>query len=174
MTRSTVAPTLDAPGTDSAALKAGIIADFQASLGGLKCIGSERLLRLGISLTQLHILNLVESHGEMAMSRVADMLDVSLSNATGLIDRVEERGFIERIRVPSDRRVVIVRLTSAGRETLAEVELMREEALLPVLDGLDEEQLAGIALAMTAFRQGVAAEVETSRSTHTHDHQRKD
>ena len=49
------------------------------------------------------------------MSRLADMLDVSLSNATGLIDRIEERGFVERIRVPSDRRIVLVRITAAGR-----------------------------------------------------------
>ena len=45
------------------------------------------------------------------MSRLAEMLDVSLSNATGLIDRMEERGFVERIRVPEDRRVVLVRIT---------------------------------------------------------------
>ena len=44
----------------------------------------------------------------MPMSRLAEMLDVSLSNATGLIDRMEERGFVERIRVPDDRRVVLV------------------------------------------------------------------
>lgn len=157
------------------ATKAGIIADFHASLGGLKCIGSERLIRIGISLTQLHILNLVEGHGEMAMSRLAEMLDVSLSNATGLIDRVEERGFVERFRVASDRRVVMVRLTPAGRQMLADVEILREEILGPVLDGFDDEQLAGIALAMAALRQAVEARLaDPARGTHTHEHQRRD
>lgn len=169
MTRSTVATTPAASGAGTTAVKAGIIADFHAALGGLKCIGSERLMRLGISMTQLHILNLVEGHGEMAMSRLAEMLDVSLSNATGLIDRVVERGFVERFRVPSDRRVVMVRLTPAGRQTLAEVELLREETLRPVLDGLDDEQLAGISLAMAALRQAVVAWMtDPTRGTHTH------
>ena len=57
-------------------------------------------------MTQLHILYMLDRHGEMPMSRLAEVLDVSLSNATGLIDRIEERGFIERIRVaggPPDR-----------------------------------------------------------------------
>lgn len=175
MTRSIVATSPASAGTGTTAIKAGIIADFKASLGGLKCIGSERLMRLGLSLTQLHILNLVEGHGEMAMSRLAEMLDVSLSNATGLIDRVVERGFVERFRVSSDRRVVMVRLTPAGRQTLAEVEALREETLRPVLDGLGDEQLAGIALAMSALRQAVAARMaDPTRGTHTHEPQGRD
>ena len=40
------------------------------------------------------------------MSRLADVAGVSLSNATGLVDRMEERGYIERTRVPEDRRIV--------------------------------------------------------------------
>ena len=52
-------------------------------------------------MAQLHVMNLLERHGEMPMSRLAEMIDVSDSNATGLIDRVEERGFVERIRVPT-------------------------------------------------------------------------
>ena len=65
-------------------------------MGELKCMGSERLVRLGISMSQLHVMHLLDRHGEIAMSRLADMLDVSLSAATGLVDRIEERGFVER------------------------------------------------------------------------------
>ena len=88
-----------------------IIADFRVTMTQLKCAMSERLLRLGVSMAQVHILYTLHRSGEMPMSRLADVLNVSLSNATGLIDRIEERGFIERTRVPEDRRVVIVRLT---------------------------------------------------------------
>ena len=50
------------------------------------------------------------------MSRLADMLDVSDSNASGVVDRLEERGYVERIRVPNDRRVVLVRATEPASE----------------------------------------------------------
>jgi len=66
----------------------------------LKCASSERVLRLGISMAQLHILYTLQRTGEMPMSRLAELLNVSLSNATGLIDRIEERGLVERTRVP--------------------------------------------------------------------------
>src|SRR5213592_760443 len=75
---------------DLHATKAGVIDDLRASFGELKCIGSERLVRQGISMSQLHVLNLLDRHGEMAMSRLADMLDVSMSAASGLVDRIEE------------------------------------------------------------------------------------
>jgi DNA-binding MarR family transcriptional regulator len=168
MTRSTaVAPPAEIPTQTEA--KAAIIADFRASMGELKCLGSELLLRQGISMAQLHVLHLVESHGEMAMSRLADMLDVSLSNATGLIDRVEERGFVERIRVPADRRIVMVRLTPAGVQMLDEIEVVREQILRGVLDQLDPAQLAGVASAMGALRNAVAATL-TAPGSETHHH----
>jgi len=132
--------------------RAAILADLRASFGELKCIGSERLVRLGISMSQLHVMHLLERHGELAMSRLADMLDVSFSAATGLVDRIEERGFVERIRVPEDRRVVLVRITPAGRQMLEDVEIVRTEIIQLVLDQLDPSQLDGVATAMAALR----------------------
>ena len=72
---------------------------------------SQDACAVGISMTQIHVLTLLEHHGEMPMSRLADMLDVSFSNATGLIDRMEENGFVERVRVRGPAR----RLRPAGR-----------------------------------------------------------
>ena len=164
-----------APATRSTVAKAAIIADFRASMAELKCIGSERLVRQGISMTQLHVMHLLDHHGEMPMSRLAEMLDVSLSNGTGLIDRVEERGFVERIRVESDRRMVMVRLTPAGRQMLDEIETIREQVLRRVLDKLDATQLSGVAKAMADLRGAVAATFTwTDAHHHTHAPQGRD
>ena len=76
------------PSTTAAATKVAIAADLHAALGELKCLGSERLVRLGISMTQLHVMHVLDRHGELPMSRLADMLDVSMSAATGLVDRI--------------------------------------------------------------------------------------
>ena len=169
MTRSTIPVEVAAPATRPTVAKAAIIADFRASMAELKCIGSERLVRQGISMTQLHVMHLLDHHGEMPMSRLAEMLDVSLSNGTGLIDRVEERGFVERIRVPSDRRMVMVRLTPAGRQMLDEIETVREQVLRRVLDKLDPTQLTGVATAMADLREAVAATF-TGTDAHPHTH----
>ena len=154
-----------------AEVKATIVADFKASIGELRCLGSERLVRLGISMTQLHVMHLLEHHGELAMSRLAETLDVSLSAATGLVDRVEERGFVERIRVPEDRRIVLVRITDAGRQMLEDVELLRVGIIGQVLDELDETQLAGLASAMADLRIAVAATLADPDSGAHHKHE---
>ncbi len=156
--------------------KAAIIADFRASMGELKCIGSERLLRQGISMTQLHVMHLLDGHGEMAMSHLAKMLDVSVSSATGIVDRVEERGFVERDRVPTDRRVVLVRITDGGRRMLDDVEVLREEILERILNRLDETQLMGVAAALDDLRTAIAATLTDrgSGAHHTHESQGRD
>jgi len=156
--------------------KAAIVADFRASIGELKCLGSERLVRLGVSMAQLHVMHLLERHGELAMSRLAETLDVSLSAATGLIDRVEERGFVERIRVPSDRRIVLVRINAAGRQMLEDVEVLRVGIIQQVLDELDETQLAGVASAMADLRIAVASALTDpgSGAHHIHEPQGRD
>ena len=156
-----------APTTD---VKATIVADFRASMGELKCVGSERLVRLGISMTQLHVMHMLDRHGELPMSHLAEMLDVSLSAATGLVDRVEERGFVERIRVPNDRRIVLVRITTAGRQMLDDVETLREEIVWRVLDELDATQLAAVAAAMADLRKAVVTAL-AGDAGHHHTHQ---
>lgn len=160
----------------TAEAKAAIVADVRAAIGELKCIGSERLVRLGVSMTQLHVMHMLERHGELPMSRLAEMLDVSLSAATGLVDRIEERGFVERIRVPNDRRIVLVRMTPSGQQMLDDVEVLRTEMMERILDRLDETQLAGVAAAMTDLRAAVA-EILGGRDpglAHIHQHHGRD
>ena len=132
-----------------------IIADFRAAMNQVKCASSERLVRMGISMAQVHILYTLERNGEMAMSRLADVLQVSLSNATGLIDRIEERGFVERTRVPEDRRVVLITVTDAGRRMLEEVDAISAELLRSVFARIGRTQLAGVGRAIAELRRAL-------------------
>lgn len=152
-----------------AELKDRIIVDFKSAMAELRCIGSERLLRMGVSMSQLHVMSMLDRHGDVPMSRLAEMIDISLSNATGLVDRMEERGFVERVRVPDDRRVVLVRLSEGGRKLIDDVEVLRAETLRTVLDRLDPDQLDGIARATSDLRDALAAVAAVPGAT-DHDH----
>jgi len=121
----------------------------------LKCAASERVLRLGLSMAQLHILYTLQRHGEMAMSRLAEVLNVSLSNATGLIDRIEERGYVERTRVPEDRRIVLIRVTPEGERILGQIDALSDDLLRSVLTNLDRSKLAGVRQAVAALRAAI-------------------
>lgn len=129
----------------------------------VRCASSERVLRRGISVAQLHILYMLKRHGQMPMSRLAEVLNVSLSNATGLIDRIEERGFVERTRVAEDRRIVLIRVTEVGERMLSEIDALTDELLRSVLGHLDRSKLSGVGQAVAALRDalGVATGGET-------------
>jgi DNA-binding MarR family transcriptional regulator len=167
VTRTIVPPAaLERPSAGAVDPTGAIIADFRATMTQLKCASSERLLRLGVSMAQLHIMFTVQRSGEMTMSHLADILNVSLSNATGLIDRLEERGYIERQRVPTDRRVVLVRLTERGVSMLAEVDALSDNLMRSVLERLPASQLRGVANAVSALREAVDAVVESKPDRH--------
>jgi DNA-binding MarR family transcriptional regulator len=145
---------------------APIIADFRAAMNQVKCASSERLVRMGVSMAQLHILYTLQRSGEMPMSRLADVLQVSLSNATGLIDRIEERGFVERTRVPEDRRIVMIQVTDAGRRMLEEVDAISSELLRSVFGRIGRSQVAAVGRAIGELRRGLEAEVGAPSDPH--------
>ena len=151
-----------------------IVSQLGMAFAELRCIGSERLVKQGVSMTQIHVMALLTRHGEMPMGHLADLLDVSLSNATGLIDRMDERGFIERVRVPDDRRVVLVRVSERGREALREFELLKEDVARKVLLELDGAAIGRLQTSIEDLRAGVAslAAKEPELFVHSHSHDR--
>lgn len=60
---------------------------------------------------------------------LADHLLVRHHSAVGLIDRLEQRGFVERVRCSDDRRQVRVRLTAEGDEKLRHLSMIHREEL---------------------------------------------
>jgi DNA-binding MarR family transcriptional regulator len=145
------------PGSD---LIDEIFVELQRSMSLLKCAGTGRLVKQGISMTHVHVLWLLEAHDGLAMSRIAELSDVSLSNATGLIDRMEERGLVERTRDPEDRRVVRVGLSDGGRATLDEIQVVRAEVARAILERLDHGQLERLHGSLHDFRTAIQAEAD--------------
>jgi DNA-binding MarR family transcriptional regulator len=74
---------------------------------------------LGLSPMQLHALRLMEPGAEMPMSSLAGKLFCDASNVTGIVDRLEARGLIERRPAPHDRRVKLLFLTDEGAKVRA-------------------------------------------------------
>jgi DNA-binding MarR family transcriptional regulator len=86
-----------------------------------------------ISKTHMFVLMLLMEHDQMPMSRLAGLLDVSFPSLSGIVERMEERGLVERIRDENDRRIVIVKSTAKGHTSVAEVQEMRRNYLRRIL-----------------------------------------
>lgn len=154
-----------------------VLANLARAVSSLRCAGSARLVRLGISMTHFHVLTLLRHHDAMPMGRLAEILDASVSSATGIIDRMEERGLVERVRVPDDRRVVLVRPTQTGLDLVDEAELAKNEALVAAFARMSARQLGQLAAAAADLHAAIEAEIASdpdryaSLATHDHPHQ---
>jgi DNA-binding MarR family transcriptional regulator len=71
---------------------------------------------LGLSMMQGHLLHVLDEDGPLSMSEVAERLGCDASNVTGLVDRLEARGFVERRPHEHDRRVKLLAATAKGHE----------------------------------------------------------
>jgi DNA-binding MarR family transcriptional regulator len=67
-----------------------------------------------LSPVQCHVLHLIEPGHPLPMGRLADTLGCDASNVTGLIDRLESRGLVQRRPASRDRRVKVIELTASG------------------------------------------------------------
>jgi DNA-binding MarR family transcriptional regulator len=82
----------------------------------------------------------VLSKGPQRMSRIAERARTSQASITGIIDRLEALGFVERVRSTQDRRVVEVSLTEAGRVEMQCVHSKVAERLGKLLEPLSAEE----------------------------------
>ena len=99
---------------------------------------SRRLSReTGLTAPQLAILQSVAELGEVTTGRISADASLSQATVTVVLDRLVERGLVERYRSADDRRIVHSRLTAAGQQALAAAEpavnirLVREFERMP-------------------------------------------
>lgn len=78
--------------------------------------------------------------GPRRMSDLAECAQTSQASLTGIIDRLEEHGLVERVRSSDDRRVVEVTLTTAGDEEMRRVKRVILGSLDQVLSPLTTQQ----------------------------------
>ncbi len=159
-----------APSDHRAAVEA-VLADLGRAVGSLRCAGSQRLVRLGISMTHFNVLTLLRHHDAMPMGRLAEILDASMSSATGIIDRMAERGLVERVRVPDDRRVVLVRPTQAGLDLVDDAELVKNEVMTGALSRFSADQLGRLAASVADLREAIGRELASAPDRYAELHE---
>lgn len=72
-----------------------------------------------VSQPQLSCLLALHEYGSLSLSRLAKYILVKPSTVTGIIDRLEQKGLVTRMRSSLDRRVITIDLTQTGRKFVA-------------------------------------------------------
>jgi DNA-binding MarR family transcriptional regulator len=77
----------------------------------MQLMGQAAADRIGINATDLNCLNILSFSGHMTAGELARATGLTTASITGVIDRLEEAGYVSRERDPHDRRRVVVTLS---------------------------------------------------------------
>ncbi len=96
---------------------------------------------LDLTVAQLRVLLVLQSTGASRMSDIASTLDVALSTATGIVDKLVKKEMVIREADLQDRRLVICKLSHAGQDIMNRLWTSGQFQMERLLDGLNEEEL---------------------------------
>jgi MarR family transcriptional regulator, organic hydroperoxide resistance regulator len=112
-------------------------------------LDSQKMSRqFGLTGPQSVVMRLLLNNGSMSSAELSRLMYVTPSNMTGIIDRLEKKGLVERVRRERDRRIALIVLTENGREMSKNVPDPIEKKLIKQLTDLENEHVQILAMAM--------------------------
>jgi len=110
---------------------------------------SEQVLKeYGVTGPQLWALRVIYREGRLSMGELSGRMYLHISTVSGVVDRLEEKGYVERARAPSDRRVVKISLTKEGKRVVQRAPEAAQGKLLHGLESLSRREVKGIHAAL--------------------------
>ena len=122
--------------------------------GAAKTYWVEELEESGFNPYHVRILIFLDEGASETQAAIADSLEIDRSQLVGLLDKLEQSGFVERRPDPNDRRNQMVSLTAAGRRQLAKFRTSAkrvEDEILAPLDARSRSQLHDLLLRLAVF-----------------------
>ena len=104
----------------------------------LRVAYDRRTRELGLTRSQWWVLNHLYFHEGITQSELAEVLDIEKPTLGRLLDRIEDKGWLERRADPSDRRAKRVYLTGNVQGLMRALRVLAADLRAQALDGLDE------------------------------------
>jgi DNA-binding MarR family transcriptional regulator len=105
---------------------------------------SNELNKGNVSFPQFFLLTYLSSEEYLTMSDIAKKMGHSTAAATGLVDRLENLSYVERVHAAEDRRKIMVRITSKGVELVSKMRSEISNDLAGILADMDEDQAEAV------------------------------
>jgi len=135
-----------------------ILSHIEGAFRQLLPLAHQELLDLDLTTPQLKVVLLLYLNGAARMSELASALGVTLATATGIMDRLVDRGVVTRENSMEDRRVVVCRLSAKGHELTDRLYSSARERARDFLHALPEAQLNKLDEALASLSDGAVEE----------------
>lgn len=93
-----------------------------------------------LSVSEMHTLVAIGRHEPKTMSTVAGELLINVSTLSIAINKLEKKGYVERIRTEADRRIVRITLTAKGKKALQQHEKFYYDLVEESCRDMDEQE----------------------------------
>ncbi|MFP5181208.1 MarR family transcriptional regulator [Bacillus altitudinis] len=137
--------------------ESGHVAEIEKSLRHIAAIikqkGREILNQYTITPPQFVGLQWLYEFGDMTIGELSQKMYLACSTTTDLIDRMEKSELVERVKDPSDRRVVRIHLLPEGERIIQEVIVKRREYVSELLGAFSEEEAIVFNQSLTKLQQ---------------------
>jgi DNA-binding MarR family transcriptional regulator len=124
-------------------------------------LAKEQCARLGITATQLNVLKLLHTVGDLSLSELSKQMAATNSTITGIIDRMVAANVVVREQSTEDRRVWRIRLTPEGRAIARKIDIAPWEILQRSLMTLPPAELGQLIKTLVKIVDQVEAQVGT-------------
>ncbi|PSL26466.1 MarR family 2-MHQ and catechol resistance regulon transcriptional repressor [Planomicrobium soli] len=94
----------------------------------------------GVNPTEFAVLELLYHKGKQPLQKIGGKILLASGSITYVIDKLEKRGFIERVNCPTDRRVTYAEISDKGKEFMAEIFPEHEKKLHELTSALSAEE----------------------------------
>ncbi len=122
-----------------------ILCSLRRIIRGVDIYSRQLNTKLGLTAPQLLCLREIVSTDELTLSMLTKKVNLSASTLTGVIDRLETKGFVERKRSSSDRRKIFVCSTMKGVEIMSASPSLLQDNFAESLANLSDEEQKQIA-----------------------------
>ncbi len=100
----------------------------------------DALEKLDLTSPQFYVLATIGYAGGLPFGEIGEKMMVTVSNLTGIVDRLEEKGVVARERDARDRRIVRVRMTEKGARLYKNTIPLFEKCIAQFFAPLDKSQ----------------------------------
>jgi len=126
-------------------------------------IAKEQCARLGITATQLSVVKMLQTIGDLSLSELSRQLAATNSTVTGIVDRMVAAGLVAREQSADDRRVWKIRLTADGKALARKIDVAPWEILQSALAALPAAELEQLIATLSKIAEHVQRMVQEAR-----------
>lgn len=116
---------------------------------------TEEAYKVNLTLSQITILDILGRNKESNMSDLAHSMNVTTAAITGIVDRLVRDGYVMRVTVPDDRRVIKIKLTGKGIAAVKSSMENKKHMITKIFGVLPQKERDEYLKILTRIREGL-------------------